>query len=290
MSVVVRPVDSEDIEAICDFLHVNFSSRISKGSWRNLLDYPWRPHDGPRGLVVLDAGRVAGVHGLICAERQIGGRSERFCNLSAWYLLPAYRGRGLGEALLREALGSTDVTYTNLTATAAAAQAFRKRGFEILDDERYLVRRRSRPATAATVLREVGPQHAAEGLRLGMGGQQIWRDHRGLNLRHVLFESDGAECYVVLSVKKKGADITYCEVLHASDLDVLGDQTQTFADHLLTSDEAVLAVDRRFLLKAPPTAEIEPIRLPRLYRSDRVARVQIDHLYSEIVLLDLKLP
>jgi hypothetical protein len=64
---------------------------------------------------------------------------------------------------------------------------------------------------------------------------------------------------------------------------------QALANALLPSDSAVLAIDRRFLT-GERDWESEVIRLPRWYRSARLEPARIDHLYGEVVLLDLKLP
>ena len=51
----------------------------------------------------------------------------------------------------------------------------------------------------------------------------------------------------------------------------------------------MLAVDRRFLDGCAAVAESEQIRVPRYFRSPVLARREVDFLYSEIPLLDLKL-
>jgi hypothetical protein len=53
--------------------------------------------------------------------------------------------------------------------------------------------------------------------------------------------------------------------------------------------KAMFAVDRRFTPNSMPW-ESETLRQPRLYSAPRLAAHAIDHLYNEIVLLDLKLP
>jgi hypothetical protein len=78
--------------------------------------------------------------------------------------------------------------------------------------------------------------------------------------------------------------------MHASNLTLLEAHAERLADALLVSDDQVLATDRRFLTRIPAGAVVEPIRLARLYRSRNLPRKDIDHLYSEVVLLNLKMP
>ena len=116
----------------------------------------------------------------------------------------------------------------------------------------------------------------------------ILEDHRPYNLRHFLFRCGEDASYAILQVKRKGADIDYHELLYAGDRAFLAAHAQAIANTLLSSDRAVLAFDRRFAPESE-TFEREPMRLPRWFRSSDVSPGAIDHLYSEIVLLDLKL-
>jgi GNAT superfamily N-acetyltransferase len=285
MSVDVRPATAADIEAVCDLLHTNMSARISRERWRLLLDYPWRPVDADRGWVALDGGRIVGFLGLVYADRSIAGRVERFCNICAWYLLKGYRGRGIGQALQAGAVANRDITYTLVTATAATDRAFRRAGLRTLDAERYCFRRRPEPRSD----HEVFDGADAIAPYLDSGERRILEDHRRFALRHHLCRADGRSCYLILQVNKKGADVSYHEVMHSSDPEFLAAHAQSIADTLLDRGNSLLAVDKRFL---PGTQAREPelLRQPRLYASPRLAPEAIDNLYNEVVLLDLKMP
>jgi GNAT superfamily N-acetyltransferase len=285
VSVLVRPAGAADIDGVCELLHTHMSAKISMARWRGLLDYPWRPADADRGIVAIDAGRVVGFLGLVYADRPIDGRTERFCNICAWYLIKDYRGRGIGQAIQREAISDPSRTYTLVTATAGTDRAFRGSGFQVLDAERYLL---SRSGGSGAGLDHWEGVEAIEAL-LEPAERAVLHDHRGFNLRHLLFHRGGRACYVVMQVKLKGDAIAYHEVLHASDQGFLNAHAQAIADRLLPDDRSVFAVDKR-LIDHQPGAEIERLRQPRLFASPRVPPAAIDHLYNEIVLLDLKLP
>ncbi len=154
----------------------------------------------------------------------------------------------------------------------------------MLDNSRYLLRRRA----GRTDLDVTDDADAIEP-SLSSEHRKILADHTCYNLRHFLVRAGGASCYVVMQVKRKGDDIDYHEVMYASDRGFLGRFSQAIADTILATDRAVLAIDTRFLPKAPD-AESEMIRLPRWYRTAAVPAAQIDHLYGEVALLDLKLP
>lgn len=286
MSVIVRPAEQGDIDSVVDLLFGNMSQKVSRERWRRLLDYPWRPADADLGRVAVDGGRIVGFLGLVYADRPIGGRIERFCNICAWYLLKSHRGRGIGQEIQFSAVADPRMTYTIMTATLATGQAFSENsGFQVLDDTRYLLRRRAGSQRNIDLVDD--PDRIAP--LLATKDRIILEEHRPFNLRHLFVRAGGEGCYIMMQVKRKGEDIDYHEIMYASDGRVLGGFAPAIADALLPSDTAVLAIDRRFLPSAQDW-ETEAIRLPRWYRSARVEPAKIDHLYGEIALLDLKLP
>jgi GNAT superfamily N-acetyltransferase len=282
MSIAVRPAETGDIDAVCELLHENMSGKISKERWRNLLDYAWRPVDAGRGMVALDGRRLVGFLGLVYADRPIDGRTERFCNICAWYLLKDYRGRGIGRKIQLASIADPNVTYTILTATAATGRAFAAYGFQVLDAARYIARR----GGAAADLEYINDRNAIEPL-LDPISRNIFEAHRSFNLRHVLARAGGRSCYLVMQVKRKGDDVSYHEVLYLSDAAFFAEHVQGLANGLLDHGNSVLAIDKRFLAGSMPW-ETETLGLPRWYRS-HLGPAKIDHLYSEIPLLDLKL-
>lgn len=287
MSVIVRPAEESDIDAIVDLLFDNMSQKVPKERWRRLLDYPWRPADADRGHVAVDGDRPVGFLGLVYADRPVGGRIERFCNICAWYLLKTYRGQGIGQKIQFGSVADPAMTYTIMTATAKTGQAFASNsGFQVLDDSRYLLRRRAGSRSDLDCIDDPGtiaPLLGPEDQRM------ILADHRPYNVRHLLVRAGEGALYIVMQVKRKGADIDYHEVMYASDGRLLAELAPAIADTILGSDSAVLAIDPRFL-PAARDWERETLRLPRWYRSPRVLPGKIDHLYGEVALLDLKLP
>ncbi len=285
MSVVVRPAGEADIDSAVDLLHGHMSAKISRERWRSLLDYPWRPPDADRGCVAVDGDRVVGFLGLVYVDRSFAERTERFCNICAWYLLKDYRGRGIGREIQNVSIANKDQNYTLVTATAGTDRAFRGAGFDVLDDKRYLLRRRE--GAARRLEWREGPDAIAESF--SPQDRAILEHHRAFSLRHLLISAGGRSCYLVVQARKQGADVNYHQVLYASDPDVVAAHGQAIADAILEPGRAVFAIDPHFLPEPMPW-ESEPIRQPRLYSTPRLAPASIDHLYNEIVLLDLKLP
>ena len=109
------------------------------------------PHAAPDDvalLVAIHAGRCVGYHGLLPgALRTADGLSKVFW-LITFYVAPAFRGRGIGARLVREALAlRVDLVTTGITR--AAERAYRAAGFRDLGEigcRRFSVESFPRPA------------------------------------------------------------------------------------------------------------------------------------------------
>jgi hypothetical protein len=115
------------------------------------------------------------------------------------------------------------------------------------------------------------------------------QDHVGLPVHPVLISAGDGSCLAVFSVKKKGEDVTYFDALHLSDPGFFAAHAQAIADSLLPPGKAALAVDRRLLAGHGADGTVESIPVARYYKSQRLAPSEVDNLYSELLLLDLKL-
>ena len=281
MSATVRPARAGDIAAVVELLHTRMNAKIPRERWARLLDYPWRPEGVERGWLVEDGGHVVGFMGTIYSDRMIGGQLRRFCDLSSWYLLADYRGDGTGDDLLRSGMAQPGVTYQTMTARRATGRKIRALGFSVLDDSRSLFR----PSGASgrlPVLRDA----AAIRDRLGPAQRAVLEAHAGFDLHHALI----SDSWLVWQRKLKGEAIAYHEILHASDPAFLSAHAQDIADSIVTGERGVLAIDTRFMTPGDDQGTVETIRLPRWYRPADVAPRDVDHLHSEVILLDQKLP
>lgn len=283
--VELRTAGPDDREAVVALLHERMSSRISLARWRRLFDYPWLADRPDRGVVVLERGRVAGYLAVIYADRRLGGRTVRTANLSSWYLARPLRGQGIGRAMLQLATRDPQVTYTTFSSNPQALRLMAEAGLVLLDDSRLLWRRTAEQETDALVLTGFAPLLP----EIPEPERQILADHRDLPVQPHLLRAAEGDCLIVLSVKKKGADVAYHEALHLGRPDVFARHAAAFANAVLAPGAAVLAVDRRFLDGCEVVAESEQISVPRYFRSPVMARREVDFLYSEIPLLDLKL-
>ncbi len=283
--VALRPAGAGDIAAICDFLHAHMDRRIGRQRWRQIMEYHWRSDQPTRGWLVEDAGSLVGFLGLIYADRTIDGRPEVLVNLTSWYLLRQHRGLDTALAMLQAATADPDATYTVFSSRPAVTRLMRRAGFRTLDDTRYVWHRAGTASADLTVLTQPPAVRAA----LAGIDRQLFDDHAPFNVAPFLLRADGEVCFVLMSIRRKGADTAYHEALYISDPATFARQAQAFANAILPAENALMAVDCRFLTDLTIAAAKAPIPAPRFFKSARLASRQVDFLYSEIQLLDLKL-
>jgi GNAT superfamily N-acetyltransferase len=282
----VRPAQAADIEPVCRLLHEQMNARLSPDRWRQLMTYRWLKEKPDLGRVAIVDGRIVGFVGMVYADRNLGGHQRRIVNVCAWYLDKAHRGLGLGFELMRSATADEMMSYTILTSSSRTLSLLAAIGYRVLDDERYL--------WAAAVGRpgeldfEENPERILE--RIDDVARGMLSDHAGLPVRPVLIADSAGSCLAVFSVKRRRGDVIYFDVLHLGNPSFFAARAQWIADELLPRGEkAVIAVDKRLLQGHAHDGKIERLAVPRFCKSRTVEPWEIDNMYSEVQLLDLKL-
>lgn len=249
--------------------------------WTRLLANRWGGPGGEFAVVARDATQLVGVIGMNDSIRQTPRGPQRYRNLTSWYVLKSHRGMGMGEQLMHTAMADPAVTSTNLTSAKGALRLVDRIGFRVLDDHRLVWRQ----AGTAPLPLTRDPLADAD---LETTDAQVLRDHTGLNLHSVTIETPDGPCTLVLSVKQKVDEYVTHEVVYAGQPDLLACHARAIADTLLPETAAVFSVDMR-LIDGVHDGTPEPIEVPRFYKGTSLLPREIDHMYSEIVLMDMKL-
>ena len=107
----------------------------------------------------------------------------------------------------------------------------------------------------------------------------------------MLVTPNSEELFFLTYVKHKGeAGTAHHEILHASDPLLLTKHISTIANALLPELNAVLSSDKRFLLPWVSSDEKQRLQVHRYFKPhNKLAAAQVDFLYGEVVLLDLKI-
>jgi len=125
-----RQIGEADIAAVTALLGRGFPNR-TRQFWSDALDQLARrepPPGFPKYGYLLESGDIpVGALLLICSTLREGGRLATRCNLSSWYVEPAYRA--YATLLVSQALGDKDATYTNVSAAPHTWPIIEAQGF-----------------------------------------------------------------------------------------------------------------------------------------------------------------
>jgi hypothetical protein len=135
-----RPIADTDVAAITELLTRGFSPRRSRGFWSRALDRLGR-HATPPGLpqygYMMESGGVpVGVILLISTTLHSGGENIIRCNVSSWYVTPAFRC--YAPMLVSRALRHRDVTYLNITPAANTVPMLAAQGYSRYGDGQFV--------------------------------------------------------------------------------------------------------------------------------------------------------
>ena len=130
-----RQIEEGDIDGVAALLTRGFPSRGNE-FWHHALDQLTR-RDPPEGLpkygyLLETSGTPVGVILLICAAMPADGTFAPRCNLSSWYVDPAFRA--YAPMLVSQALRHKDVTYTNVSAAPHTWPIIEAQGFRRYSD------------------------------------------------------------------------------------------------------------------------------------------------------------
>jgi hypothetical protein len=125
-----RQIGEADIPAVAGLLQRGFQKH-SREFWLHAMRELTR-HEQPSGLpkygYLLETGGVpVGAILLICATMRDGERIATRCNLSSWYVDPAFRA--YATLLVSQALRHKDVTYLNVSAAPHTWPIIEAQGF-----------------------------------------------------------------------------------------------------------------------------------------------------------------
>jgi len=289
VSGVVRAAEASDAEGICSLLHSKMNPKIPIELWRRLMTYKWLDEKPDFGRVVEADGQILGYCGMVYSDRLIGDanhmRPERMVSMSSWYLDKSLRGQGLGRDMLISSISDPTLTYVILTNSSKPLAIVKALGFQVLEDHRYVWRKSDSSHAGVGIIKDVESIKA----RINSNQQKLIDDMHGYALTPLLVELDAQQSLLFFSIKRKAEDVLWYDLMYASDQALFANCAQVLANQLLPSTAAVLASDGRFVQQPPPGIVSERLPVGRHYISERVARNEIDHLYSELQLLDLKL-
>lgn len=284
MSATVVPILPEDLPRAAQFLHNYQNSAISYENWVSCFYSGWCPDQPNHGYMLLDRDRVVGTLGAIYSDQLIQGKTQRFCNLTSWCVLPDYRSHStrLAVALLNQ----KDCHFTNLTPLPVVEKTLTFLKFKRLDDRHVIV-----PVLpyALTVSAGTPVYREAEAiLRFAPPDvKKVYLDHQWVSGLYHLLIGGSADASLYLAYRKiRVKRMKAVLIMHASDPELFSRRLGSVCRELwMRSGALALRSDSRFLAKRPRISVEQPFRVPTLYRSDTLTPAQVGNLYSELVTL-----
>ena len=213
--VQIRPATDDDIDPVCDLLVKHVDAATPREHFRRLFTYPWMKDKPDRGFVLTDEGRVVGYLGTVYADRMIRGRTERFCNLSSWGVLPEYRNHSL--SLLYAAHRNKNQTFTNLSARPTVLKVHEALRYQLLGTYKLF----TLPlAQLHSLFRFPWPGITLDtdeiGRRLNANDLQLLRDHQATDCGHLLAGDGARYCYVIW-IQRVKRSVPFSEIMYVSD-------------------------------------------------------------------------
>jgi acetoacetyl-CoA synthetase len=280
----VRPFEARDRAEVCRLLDEGFKAPAGAKPWHHIFDHTWQWGTIPRGFVLTCDGVIVGFIGLICAMRSVAGKSGPVCNLTSWFVRPAYRG--WSASLLAAATGFEQVTYTSLTPNPASQRIFKAIGFAEISRTKRILPPMSHPATifgprpsilfGASVPPLVDREH-----------QRILADHDCWNCLPVLV-TVGEESALIIARRRlfrESGMLPCSDILYCSDPALLQRHVEPIKLALMWRQRTLaMGVSQHVV---PGLSGGIAVSDPMLARSTLFAAHEIDQLYSEFALLPI---
>ena len=276
-----RPQEREEVAQFMNRVFVRAKWDID--GWRRLVAGRWCGPDGRYAITLRDNGELVGVLGLVYAERMTPDGPRTTADMTSWYVLKDYRGQGMGQKMIRLATEDPAVTVTNFSSAKAAVSVLEKAGLVVLDKERLVWH----PSDGAKFAVHENP--LALGDRITAKDRKIVADHQGLRLRHLSVETPEGMCTMVVYPQKKHDEYVTHEIMYLGQQALFARYAGRIAASVLPEREAILSLDRRFAAAGIECDEVREFATPRFCQQGLLPFSQIDMLYSECVLLNIKI-
>jgi len=281
----LEPIRDEDLPEFCRFLRENLSRERSVEEWAKAFAQDWCPSKPNNGFLIRHQGRIVGGIGAIYAERSVRGRLERFCNITSWCVLDAFRAQSVRLAMAVAA--QPGFHFTDLTPTEVVSKTLQFLKFKPMNERHAIWPNLPWPLARLGGIRVLSDP-AQIGLLLGPDDAKAYRDHRHLPwLRHLAVGVTDAWCYVVWKrTRLKG--ITGAVIIALSDAELFLRYRMALGSYLLVHHGLLYTRVESRLLPRLPALSIELLGYrSKVFRSDTLTAADMSNLYSELVALDL---
>ena len=280
----LEPIRDQDLPAFCQFLTEHLSAQRTAERWAQAFRHDWGVAKPNNGFLIRDQGRIVGGIGAIYAQRLVRGQPERFCNITSWCVVEAYRAQSMRLAMA--VVSQAGFHFTDLTPTEVVSKMLQFLKFKPMNERQAIWPNIPWPLARFGRVRTIIELDVIERV-LSPTDAKVFHDHRSLPwLRNIAIGRPGAFCHVVWKPDRlKG--VPGARVLAFSDPALFLRYRFPLAGHLLLRGNLYTRVESRLLPRIPvPSKELAGFR-NKVFRSDTLTEADISNFYSEIVALDL---
>lgn len=274
-------IATADLDRVGAFLHRHLNARISDRQWAAAARVPWSVQAPNHGFMLVDGDDIVGVYLAFYSDRTLNGRTERFCNLGAWCVLPAHRLQSI--TLLRALLRQPGYHFTDLSPSGNAVPVNARLKFSLIDTTTALLPNLpwlSWPGGCRVISDRAAIEHSLTGSAL-----QIYQDHRDAQAAHHVVLGQGDEqCYVLFRRDRRKGLPLFASVLYVSNPPLFLRMARSFGGYLLMRYRVPMTlVELRVSGGQPAGSFLLRSSRPKMFKSDSLQSDQIDNLYSELV-------
>ena len=280
-TVRIAPIQAADAQRVGEFLSANLNARVAAASWARAVEVPWSVAAPNRGFMLFDVEELVGVYLAFYSERTVNETVERFCNLGAWCVKPAYRLHSL--RLLNALLAQPGYHFTDLSPSGNTVPVNERLKFKFLDTTTALVPNLPWPTWPGQ--RTISDDPAVIRRTLTGTALRLFSDHEGAGAaRHVVLQDGQEWCYVVFRKDRRKNLPVFASVLHVSHPELFRRMLRQFTRHLLVRHGVLATLMELRVVAHRPQASIllRPGRR-KMFRSAHLDERQIDYMYSELV-------
>ena len=265
--VTVEKANREMIDNVYKLLQdFKISRFIKRDDWGNIFMYDWDNDENYYGYVLVDKCKIAGFLGAIFSKRVINGKTERFCNLTAWMVKESYRNKSI--SLFFPILKLENYTITNLTASDDVYIISKKLGFRDLDSKITLLF--LSPYLGKSCF-SITTDKSVIAKQLRDNDLKIFYDHLPYKCGHLLVYNTNSYCYMVYT-RRRFKKIPLNHIHFISDKEIFIKNINQIKMKLFKENKSLLTmVDARLLgsIKVPFSINYK-LFPPRLYKSSRL--------------------
>lgn len=284
-----RPGNDRDIDRVAELLSLHMNPKVPPATFRRLMDYRWAGEKPHIGMVAEVGDDIVGFLGNVYSVRRFGGSSHTFGSFTSLYVHKHWRGHNLGLRMMQTYEARPDITYTVYDPSQRVHAILEQCGFQDLDTHRKVWEQGMGDAPGGM---EAVTDRSEIASMVGREQRRYLDDHAVLPALPILFSGPDHRVLCFFLRQDRGEEGFCHEMIYTDDPSALAVMIDRVAGWVLAAHpRARFLVDERFLDGHASGGLRQSLSCRRMVRraDPPVPDWRIDHLYSESLLLDLKL-